>query len=247
MYESQTTAVHQQVQAKELHRTPRVRASAAFSLVRKSRKLPCRKQQTMHIIQKIAVSFLTLLAFTTIYAQDDNTKVGNATYYGDRWHGRRTASGSSYHKDSLTCAHRTLPFGTLLHVRNPKNGKVVVVKVTDRGPYRANTILDLSRAAAQQIDMIRSGVAQVEVTQVLPATTPATEIDNETPSIPQFQLYDPLNGRYYTTVEWVQRDNNRKELAKAKAQAQRASFMAKAKKPRYRVLSNRATASAKKR
>ena len=200
----------------------------------------------MHITQKIVVSFLSLLAFTAIYAQDDNTKVGNATYYGDRWHGRRTASGSSYNKDSLTCAHRTLPFGTLLHVRNPKNGKVVVVKVTDRGPYRSNTIVDLSKAAAEQIDMIRAGVAQVEVTQVLPATTPAKAVGNETPAIPQFQLYDPMTGRYYTTVEWVQRENNRKELAQAKAKTQRESLMAKAKKPHYRVLNHRATASAKK-
>ena len=200
----------------------------------------------MHITQKIVVSLLSLLAFTAMYAQDDNTKVGNATYYGDRWHGRRTASGSSYHKDSLTCAHRTLPFGTLLHVRNPKNGKAVVVKVTDRGPYRANTIVDLSKAAAEQIDMIRAGVAQVEVTQVLPATTPAKALDNETPAIPQFQLYDPMTGRYYTTVEWVQRENNRKELAQAKAKTQREALMAKAKKPRYRVLNHRATASAKK-
>ena len=199
----------------------------------------------MHITQKIVVSLLSLLAFTAMYAQDDNTKVGNATYYGDRWHGRRTASGSSYHKDSLTCAHRTLPFGTLLHVRNPKNGKVVVVKVTDRGPYRANTIVDLSKAAAEQIDMIRAGVAQVEVTQVLPATTPAKALDNETPAIPQFQLYDPMTGRYYTTVEWVQRENNRKELAQAKAKTQREALMAKAKKPRYRVLNHRATGSAK--
>lgn len=200
----------------------------------------------MHITQKIVVSFLSLLAFTAIYAQDDNTKVGNATYYGDRWHGRRTASGSSYNKDSLTCAHRTLPFGTLLHVRNPKNGKVVVVKVTDRGPYRSNTIVDLSKAAAEQIDMIRAGVAQVEVTQVLPATTPAKAVGNETPAIPQFQLYDPMTGRYYTTVEWVQRENNRKELAQAKAKSQREALMAKAKKPHYRVLNHRATASAKK-
>lgn len=153
----------------------------------------------MHIIHKIAFSFLSLLAFAAMHAQDKNTKVGNATYYGDRWHGRRTADGSSYHKDSLTCAHRTLPFGTLLHVRNPKNGKVVVVKVTDRGPYRANTIVDLSKAAAQQIDMIRSGVAQVEVTQVLPTTAPKAT-DNAAPAIPQFQLMTlPPDA---TTLRW---------------------------------------------
>ena len=189
----------------------------------------------MHIIHKIAFSFLSLLAFAAMHAQDKNTKVGNATYYGDRWHGRRTADGSSYHKDSLTCAHRTLPFGTLLHVRNPKNGKVVVV----------NTIVDLSKAAAQQIDMIRSGVAQVEVTQVLPTTAPKAT-DNAAPAIPQFQLYDPATGRYYTTVEWTQRENNRRELAQAKAKAQKEALMAKAKQPRYRVLHNSAMASAKK-
>lgn len=207
--------------------------------------LPCRKTQLMHITQKIVVSCLALLAFVALQAQNDNTKVGNATYYGDRWHGRRTADGSSYHKDSLTCAHRTLPFGTLLHVRNPKNGKVVVVKVTDRGPYRANTIIDLSKAAASQIDMIRAGVAQVEVTQVLPAAAPSMLPENTTPSIPQFELLDPTTGRYYTAVEWQQRENNRKELAKVKAEKQRATLMAKAKQPRYRVL-NKQTASAKK-
>ena len=94
--------------------------------------------------------------------------------------------------------------------------------------------------------MIRAGVAQVEVTQVLPATTPAKALDNETPAIPQFQLYDPMTGRYYTTVEWVQRENNRKELAQAKAKNPKRGTHAKAKKPRYRVLNHRATASAKK-
>ena len=120
-----------------------------------------------------------------------------------------------------------LAFRHLVARAKPQNGKVVVVKVTDRGPYRANTIVDLSKAAAEQIDMIRAGVAQVEVTQVLPATTPAKALDNETPAIPQFQLYDPMTGRYYTTVEWVQRENNRKELAQAKAKTQREALMAK--------------------
>lgn len=122
----------------------------------------------MHI-KSFAVALLASLtlassAFAAKQTDEKHTKVGNATYYGDRWHGRRTADGSAYNKDSLTCAHRTLPFGTLLHVRNPKNGKVVVVKVTDRGPYRRNTIIDLSKAAAKQIDMVQAGVASVEVT-----------------------------------------------------------------------------------
>lgn len=92
---------------------------------------------------------------------------GNATYYGNRWHGRRTSSGEPYNKDSMTCAHRTLPFGTLLRVTNPRNGKAVVVRVTDRGPFRKGAIVDLSMAAAKELDIIRQGVAPVEAVAVV--------------------------------------------------------------------------------
>lgn len=88
---------------------------------------------------------------------------GLATFYGNMWHGRRTASGLPYHKDSLTCAHRNYPFGTKLKVTNLKNGKSVVVKVTDRGPHVRYRIIDLSTAAAKQISMIADGVVKVSV------------------------------------------------------------------------------------
>ena len=81
-------------------------------------------------------------------------------------HGRKTSNGGTYHKDSLTCAHRTYPLGTLLKVRNPKNNKEVIVKVTDRGPHRKNLIIDLSYAAAKEIDIVRFGIAPVEISQV---------------------------------------------------------------------------------
>lgn len=199
----------------------------------------------MHF-KTIAAGLLALFAFSGGHAQDHATKVGNATYYGDRWHGRRTADGSSYHKDSLTCAHRTLPFGTLLHVRNPKNGKVVIVKVTDRGPYRRNTIIDLSKAAAKQIDMVQAGVAKVELIQVEPYTGPLLPTEENTPKIPDFQLVDPTTGKAYTMLEWEQRENNRRAMAKANTARKRRHFMAKAKQLRYRVLSHRNTAFARK-
>ena len=91
------------------------------------------------------VKSLALVLFAVFVVADINVladnkregiKQGNATYYGNRWHGRRTSSGEVYHRDSLTCAHRTLPFGTTLLVKNKRNGKEVVVKVTDRGPFR---------------------------------------------------------------------------------------------------------------
>lgn len=88
---------------------------------------------------------------------------GKATYYSNRFHGRKTASGNIYHKDSLTCAHKTYPFGTKLEVYNPANDKFVVVKVTDRGPFTRNKIIDLSYAAAKQLGIVRKGVASVEI------------------------------------------------------------------------------------
>jgi len=75
----------------------------------------------------------------------------------------KTASGAPYHKRALTCAHRTLPFGTKLRVENLANGRVVEVVVTDRGPYVKGRILDVSRAAAGRLGMTRRGVATVAI------------------------------------------------------------------------------------
>ncbi len=91
---------------------------------------------------------------------------GKASFYGNGFHGRITSDGSRYHKDSLTCAHRTLPFGTLLKVTNKKNGKEVVVRVTDRGPFVRGRVVDLSMAAAKELGMVSMGVAPVEVKTV---------------------------------------------------------------------------------
>ena len=153
----------------------------------------------MHI-KSFAVALLASLslassAFAARQTDEKHTKVGNATYYGDRWHGRRTADGSAYNKDSLTCAHRTLPFGNAPSRAHPKNGKVVVVKVTDRGPYRRNTIIDLSKAAAQQIDMVQAGVASVEVTPVVNAKSSHQNGENNAHS-PRIAIARP----YYRTL-----------------------------------------------
>ncbi|MFV0391231.1 MAG: septal ring lytic transglycosylase RlpA family protein [Paludibacteraceae bacterium] len=89
-----------------------------------------------------------------------------ASFYANKFHGRKTASGELYHKDSLTCAHKTFPFGTILKVRNPKNDKEVIVTVTDRGPFVKGRTLDLSLAAAKKIGLVNKGVATVEFTQL---------------------------------------------------------------------------------
>lgn len=104
-----------------------------------------------------------LLLLVTVMAAAAQQK-GKASYYGNRFHGRVMSSGLRYHRDSMYCAHRSYPFGTLLKVTNLKNNKSVVVKVMDRGPYGRGRIVDLSYAAAKELDMVRFGVVAVAVT-----------------------------------------------------------------------------------
>ncbi|OIN09204.1 septal ring lytic transglycosylase RlpA family protein [Oceanisphaera psychrotolerans] len=91
------------------------------------------------------------------------TVQGMASYYGARHHGRKTASGERFNKDALTAAHRTLPFGTRVRVTNLNNRKSVIVRINDRGPYARGRIIDLSEQAARELNMIRQGVARVEL------------------------------------------------------------------------------------
>jgi rare lipoprotein A len=102
-----------------------------------------------------------------------SSETGLASWYGHPYHGRAAANGEIYDMEKLTAAHRTLPFGTLVRVTNLGNAKTVDVRIIDRGPFVAGRIIDLSHAAAQAIDMIGPGVAQVRVDIVaLQAVTP---------------------------------------------------------------------------
>ncbi|TFI56560.1 septal ring lytic transglycosylase RlpA family protein [Sphingomonas parva] len=86
---------------------------------------------------------------------------GEASYYGAELAGNRTASGERFNPSALTAAHRTLPLGTKLRVTNKANGKSVIVRVNDRGPFLKHRVIDVSLAAAREIAMLRSGKAQV--------------------------------------------------------------------------------------
>lgn len=88
---------------------------------------------------------------------------GVASWYGPTFHGGRTATGETYDMNAMTGAHPTLPLPTWVRVTNLQNGKSVVVRLNDRGPFSNNRIIDLSHAAAEQLDMIRAGTAMVEV------------------------------------------------------------------------------------
>lgn len=88
---------------------------------------------------------------------------GKASWYGPRFHGRRTANGERFNQHALTAAHRKLPLGTIATVTNLRNGKSVQVRINDRGPYVGNRIIDLSKAAAQQIGLKDAGVVPVRL------------------------------------------------------------------------------------
>lgn len=105
-------------------------------------------------------------------AQHLKPQKGNASYYADRFHGRMMSNGEKYHRDSMTCAHLKYPLGTWLRVRNLTNGREVVVRVTDRGPFSRKFSIDLSRAAARQLDIIQYGWRPVEIVPITPSQVP---------------------------------------------------------------------------
>ena len=104
----------------------------------------------------------TILGFISLHAQQR----GKASFYSRRATGARTSSGERLHHNDFTCAHRTHPFGTKLRVKNLNNGKEVVVRVNDRGPFGRGRIVDLSWGAAKALGMLSHGVVPVEVTPV---------------------------------------------------------------------------------
>ena len=116
--------------------------------------------------EQIMKKFLSMLAICLMVSNGMNAQRvvdGQATYYGVRSHGKKTASGERFNKDAMVCAHRTLPFGTRVKVTNKKNGRSVVVRVIDRGPFGRGKVIDLSPAAARQLDMIKAGVVPVHL------------------------------------------------------------------------------------
>lgn len=108
---------------------------------------------------------LWMLGMTQLFAQ---VQYGEASYYADKYHlSSPTASGELYDKYKFTAAHRTLDFGTILKVTNLTNNRTVTVRVNDRGPYKKGRIIDLSRAAAEQVDLIQAGLAKVKIEVVV--------------------------------------------------------------------------------
>lgn len=91
------------------------------------------------------------------------TITGSASYYADDFDGKQTANGETYNMYELTAAHRTYPFDTMIRVTNLSNNKTTIVRINDRGPFADNRIIDLSLGAAKQLDMVDSGVQEVQL------------------------------------------------------------------------------------
>lgn len=114
--------------------------------------------------QKVKISFLSIVIILLFTAcQPRIYQSGKASYYADKFEGRKTASGKIFQQNKLTAAHKTLPFGTKVKVKNLKNGKKVKVTINDRGPFIEGRIIDLSKKAARKINMTRDGVVDVKI------------------------------------------------------------------------------------
>ncbi|HYH55881.1 MAG TPA: septal ring lytic transglycosylase RlpA family protein, partial [Anseongella sp.] len=108
------------------------------------------------------ISCLLFLVSLSAHAQLE-TSAGIASYYGSRFHGKRTASGEVFDKNKMTAAHRSLPFGTIVKVIREDNGNFVYVRINDRGPFAHGRLIDLSRKAAEKLDIIQRGRQKVRL------------------------------------------------------------------------------------
>lgn len=128
---------------------------------------------------------LLIAATNSSIAQTSQEEFGKCGYYADALQGRKTASGEKYDKNQLTCAHKTLPFGTKVRVTRLDNNKSVIVRVNDRGPFMDGYVTDISRKAAEAIGLIRDGVTRVKLQVVQDAATGVAPVMASTRTLPQ--------------------------------------------------------------
>lgn len=137
----------------------------------------------MQKVRYAAFAALCLLALFPLAASEPET--GEASWYGPGFHGRRTANGEVFDKEEMTAAHQSLPFGTMVRVRNLDNGRMVVVRINDRGPFARGRILDLSEAAARRLGMVEAGTARVRLEILSPGFSGAPSPRSEKSEAPQ--------------------------------------------------------------
>jgi len=171
---------------------------------------------------KLLVQIFALVILTAQVATATPIEKGLASYYDDSFHGRKTASGEKYDKNQLTAAHKTLPFGTKVKIKNPANGKSVNVVINDRGPYIKGRVIEISKKAAQQIDLVKVTVAPVEITVLSgPDSKPAVAAKptNEKPAAKTVQ----------NKAKEAAKPAKKKESAPAKKEAKKDNLIVDAK------------------
>ena len=132
-----------------------------------------RQYLTKMVILSVFMGISLALPATVLFARETSSHqsraahikpvTGIASYYGGKFHGKRTASGEIFNKNAMTAAHRSLAFGTKVKVTNLRNGRTVLVRVNDRGPHVRGRIIDLSQAAAKKIGLSYAGTARVKL------------------------------------------------------------------------------------
>lgn len=110
----------------------------------------------------LAIGFIAIIGANRYSSETWLVGSGKASYYGEKFHGKKTASGEIYDMNEFTTAHKSLPFGTKVKITNPNNGKSVIVEVNDRGPFIKNRIFDLSKAAFSSIENLKKGVLNID-------------------------------------------------------------------------------------
>lgn len=142
-------------QAKKVYKTPQITPQIQHS-----------KQESQspdQSIDSMGENFPETVSDQSTISEPVFSEDGLATYYSDKLQGRKTSFGERYDKRKYTAAHKTLPFNTMAKVTSIDNGKSVIVRINDRGPHGKNRIIDLSKAAANEIDLIRKGLTKVKV------------------------------------------------------------------------------------
>ncbi|MBQ7185929.1 MAG: septal ring lytic transglycosylase RlpA family protein [Alphaproteobacteria bacterium] len=132
---------------------------------------------------------------------------GDASWYGPDFHGKPTASGEIYNKHAFTAAHKTLPFGTRVNVKNLDNGLSTNVVINDRGPFKSGRIIDLSYAAANQINMVGRGTARVKISSI-------GSVNNQNTARSAATNSEKSNNNYYVQVGTYSVSNNATAAAK---------------------------------
>lgn len=164
--EKTINAGHSSVKPFKYHK--KAKAKSKTTAIAKASVAKARPKHKRHLVRRAKKRWMPAIARVQGHSLGSQLstataeRVGIASWYGPGFHGRRTASGTRYDMNELTAAHKSLPFGTRLLVKNKATGKSTIVTITDRGPYVGERVLDLSKEAARQLHMIRSGISEVE-------------------------------------------------------------------------------------